>query len=69
MGFIVLWVGMFKRLTLLPMGKIFKLPLSIFNKVFCYLDSSLLDKILRKTDLFTSKLLGGYLLVTVFRKE
>ena len=68
-GFIALWVGMFKRLTLLPLGKIFKLPLLAFNKTFCWVDSSFLGKILRRTDLFTSRLFGGYLLVTVFKKR
>lgn len=68
-GFIVLWVGMFKRLTLLPMGKVFKLPLSILNEVFCYLDSSFFGQILKKIDRFASKLFGEYLLVTIFKKR
>jgi len=68
-GFVVLWVGMFKRLTLLPMGKVFKFPLSILNKTFCCIDSSPFGKILRKLDLFTSKLFGGYLLVSIFKKR
>ena len=68
-GFIVLWVGMFKRLTLLPMGKIFKIPLFILNKIFCYLDSSFLGRALRALDRFTSKIFGGYLLVTIFKKQ
>lgn len=68
-GFIVLWVGMFKRLMLLPMGAIFKPVSFAFNKLFCYLDASAFGKILRKTDLALSRAFGGYLLVTIFEKR
>lgn len=68
-GFIVLWVGIFKRLALLPMGNIFSPALDILNKTFCYLDESSFGGILRKIDLFLSKLFGGYLLVSIFQKQ
>lgn len=68
-GFILLWVGMFKRLALLPMGNVFYPFLSILNKTFCYFDESFLGSILRKIDLFLSKLFGGYLLVSIFKKR
>lgn len=68
-GFIVLFVGMFKRLTLLPMGFIFKPILAILNYISCGLDSSFLGGALRRMDLLFSKLFGGYLLVSVFKKS
>lgn len=68
-GFIVLWVGMFKRLTLLPAGKIFRPLERSLNAIACFIDSSFCGKVLRRVDLILSRLFGGYLLVTVFKKR
>jgi SAM-dependent methyltransferase len=68
-GFILLGVGMFKRLSLLPGGRIFYAISVILGKALCRLDASFLGNILRKTDLLLSKLFGGYLLISVFQKN
>lgn len=68
-GFIVLWVGMFKRLTLLPGGNIFDVPLSFLNTVFIELSRAGFGNYLRFIDKLLSKIFGGYLLVSIFRKE
>ena len=67
-GFIVFIPGMFKRLSLLPVGFIFNPLLEVCNKLFCLLDNSFLRKPLRRIDLWLSRIFGGYLLVTVFEK-
>lgn len=67
-GFMVLWVGLFKRLTLFPAGFIFKVPLWLLNKFFCALDGSFAGEALRKLDLWLAKIFGGYLLVSVLEK-
>lgn len=69
-GFFVLLVGAFKRLMLLKGGVIFKPFYHLLNRLFLYLSSeSSLAENLRKWDLKFSKLFGGYLLVSVFRKR
>ena len=69
-GFFVLFVGAFKRLMLLKGGVIFKPFYQLLNRLFIYLSSeSPLAENLRKLDLKFSKLFGGYLLVSVFRKR
>lgn len=68
-GFFVLWVGMFKRLMLLPKGYIFNPIFSALNKLFCFLDESLIGALLRNVDLALSEAFGGYLLVSMFKKK
>ncbi|MDD4899243.1 MAG: class I SAM-dependent methyltransferase, partial [Candidatus Omnitrophica bacterium] len=68
-GFFVLGVGMFKRLSLLPMGGVFKPLLSVLNRASCNLDNSFLGNKIKKTDLMFSKVFGGYLLVSILQKN
>ncbi len=69
-GFFVLFVGAFKRLMLLKGGIIFKPFYASLNRLFMYLSMrSSLAGALRKLDLIFSKLFGGYILVSVLRKE
>ncbi len=68
-GFIVLFVGLFLQLRLLPFGKIFMIPFRILNSFFAYLDSTYIGSYLYQFDKYLSKLFGGYLLVSVIRKS
>lgn len=68
-GFFVLFVGAFLRLSLLPFGKIFLLPFKLLNSFFSYMDSNFLGRFFYRVDRYLSKLLGGYLLVSVIKKK
>lgn len=67
-GFILLFVGMFKRLQLLPLGKGFRAVEIILNKLFIGLYHTPLRRIFVALDRMLSKIFGGYLLVSVARK-
>tara|TARA_B100000315_G_C14582909_1_gene591434 strand:- start:1499 stop:2302 length:804 start_codon:yes stop_codon:yes gene_type:complete len=69
-GFFVLFVGALKRLMLLKGGIIFKPIYLMLNRFFLYmtLHSPFATK-LKKMDLMFSKLFGGYLLVSILKKN
>lgn len=69
-GFLCLFVGVFKRLALLPRGK------SVFNRIFltlshafCALHQSRLGPTVIRIDRWLSRVFGGYVLVSVFERE
>ncbi len=68
-GFLVLFVGMWKRLALLPglrwAGAIYRLLNGLFAAV-CRRPGP--ERLIRRLDLVLSRLFGGYLLVTSIRK-
>ena len=64
-GFILLFIGAFKRLSLLPGGIIFGPILRVLNKLFCRLHESSFGRLVSSIDLRLSELFGGYLLVSV----
>ena len=68
-GFFVLFVGAFKRLMLFRFGIIFKPFFLLLNSLFLYFSRhAFFSAKLRNLDLKFSKLFGGYLLVSIFRK-
>lgn len=68
-GFIALFVGVFKRIMILPGMSLFRYVYKSIDAVFCFgCRFSPIAKLLKKIDLVLSKLFGGYLLVTVIQK-
>jgi SAM-dependent methyltransferase len=68
-GFFVLFVGALLMLTSLPLGGIFRLLFDICNYCLSAVERSPAGGILRAVDALLCRIFGGYLLVSVIRKE
>jgi len=69
-GFIVLFVGMFKRLMIVPGLSFFKIFYTASDRFFCSLYKyGMLPKYMRAADLALARLFGGYLLATIIKKQ
>ncbi|MBF0614620.1 MAG: class I SAM-dependent methyltransferase [Magnetococcales bacterium] len=69
-GFVALFVGVFKRLMIMPGLSFFRYVYRFVDAVFCTACRiPILAKGLRRADLWLARHLGGYLLVTVARKS
>jgi len=66
-GFILLFVGMFKRLSLFPSAR--RASLRLFwaaSDLMCLLDRSFIGPAIRFIDRILSNIFGGYLLISIF---
>ncbi|MBF0415232.1 MAG: class I SAM-dependent methyltransferase [Magnetococcales bacterium] len=69
-GFIALFVGMYKRLMILPGLSFFRFIYRVVDGTLCWMCRfSGVAKVLRRLDLLLSRLFGGYILVSVVRKD
>jgi SAM-dependent methyltransferase len=69
MGFIVLFVGMFKRLMIIPGLSIFRHAYELADRTFLRVSTGKsTGRSLERLDRTLARLFGGYLLVTVIRK-
>ena len=69
-GFIMLFVGVVKRLmVVLPGGRVFRLLMDMMNSFMLFFDRSAIGGALRRLDQKLCRMLGGFLLVSVLRKE
>ena len=70
LGFIVLFIGMFKRLMILPKFSFIFPVYNFFDSILCRLSSfDKINNLLRMGDLILSQMFGGYLLVSVVKKN